>query len=203
MLSQSDLLTMIAPTKLGSRATAAEKAAILTAIARLEDRNPTPRPTEAADLLGGNWRLRYTTSGELLGLDRPPLIRLGEIYQCLRVGAGRVYNVALVNDRTPLVGQALGGLVSVAANFEVVSPRRVQVRFQRLVIGLQTWVGYGDGPEGLDRWLDRLDDPRRFAAIDATLNPEQQQGWLDVTYLDEDLRIGRGNGGSVFVLTRV
>lgn len=203
MLGKSELLALIAPTKLGNRTTAPEKAAILAAIARLEDRNPTPRPTEAAELLNGNWRLRYTTSGELLGLDRPPLIRLGDIYQCIRVGSAQVYNVARLNDRTPLLGNALGGLVSVAARFEVVSPRRVQVRFRRLVIGLQTWVGYGDGAEGLDRWLDRLDDPRRFAAIDATLNPDQQQGWLDVTYLDEDLRIGRGNGGSVFVLTRV
>ncbi|HAJ61284.1 MAG TPA: fibrillin, partial [Cyanobacteria bacterium UBA8543] len=26
--------------------------------------------------------------------------------------------------------------------------------------------------------------------------------WLDITYLDKDLRIGRGNEGSVFVLTK-
>ncbi|MGL4881863.1 MAG: PAP/fibrillin family protein, partial [Waterburya sp.] len=29
-----------------------------------------------------------------------------------------------------------------------------------------------------------------------------QKGWLDITYLDEDMRIGRGNEGNVFVLTK-
>ncbi|MFM7384513.1 MAG: PAP/fibrillin family protein, partial [Microcystaceae cyanobacterium] len=27
-------------------------------------------------------------------------------------------------------------------------------------------------------------------------------GWLETTYLDNDLRIGRGNEGSVFILAR-
>jgi hypothetical protein len=40
-------------------------------------------------------------------------------------------------------------------------------------------------------------------AIDINLNSREQQGWLDITYLDNDLRIGRGNEGSVFVLTKV
>ena len=195
MLGKSELLDAIAGTKLGTRATATEKIAILAAIARVEDHNPTPAPIEAAELLDGNWRLRYTTSRELLGIDRPPFIDVGDIYQCIRVEGARVYNVALVNDRLPL----LGGLVSVAARFEPVSSQRVQVRFSRLVLGLQRLVGY-DG--NLNRWLDRLEDPRRCLAIDATLNPTNQQGWLDVTYLDRDLRISRGNEGSVFVLTR-
>jgi len=31
-------------------------------------------------------------------------------------------------------------------------------------------------------------------------NPEN--GWLETTYLDDDIRIGRGNKGTMFVLTR-
>ena len=34
------------------------------------------------------------------------------------------------------------------------------------------------------------------------INSKNNNGWLDITYLDEDLRIGRGNEGSVFVLSR-
>jgi hypothetical protein len=34
------------------------------------------------------------------------------------------------------------------------------------------------------------------------VNNRQQTGWLDITYLDEDLRSGRGSEGSVFILAR-
>ena len=52
-------------------------------------------------------------------------------------------------------------------------------------------------------FTQRLDDPKRFPALDTRFNAEVQQGWLDITYLDDDLRIGRGNEGSVFVLKKV
>jgi PAP_fibrillin len=39
-------------------------------------------------------------------------------------------------------------------------------------------------------------------AIDFNITNRDQKGWLDITYLDDDLRIGRGNQGSVFVLTK-
>ena len=29
-----------------------------------------------------------------------------------------------------------------------------------------------------------------------------ENGWLEVTYVDDDIRIGRGNKGTMFVLTR-
>ncbi|NEP29276.1 PAP/fibrillin family protein, partial [Moorena sp. SIO3I6] len=41
-----------------------------------------------------------------------------------------------------------------------------------------------------------------FPAIEFPINRDIQQGWLEITYLDDDLRIGRGNQGSVFVLTK-
>jgi hypothetical protein len=42
-----------------------------------------------------------------------------------------------------------------------------------------------------------------LAALDVAIDTSNRDAWLDVTYLDGDLRIGRGNGGSLFVLTRV
>lgn len=32
--------------------------------------------------------------------------------------------------------------------------------------------------------------------------PEQLKGYLDITYLDDDLRLTRGDKGNIFVLTR-
>lgn len=40
-----------------------------------------------------------------------------------------------------------------------------------------------------------------FAAI-KTLKGSDVGGWLETTYLSEDMRIGRGNKGTMFVLTR-
>jgi hypothetical protein len=41
-----------------------------------------------------------------------------------------------------------------------------------------------------------------FSALAAVRGGIKDSGWLETTYLDEDLRLGRGNKGSLFVLTR-
>ena len=170
-----------------------QKQAILSAIARLEDFNPTPRPVEANNLLDGNWRLLYTTSKALLNLDRIPFYKLGQIYQCIRVETTSVYNIAEIYGLP-----YLEGLISVAAKFEPVSGRRVQVKFERSIIGLKSLIGYSS-PEN---FIQQIETDNNFMAIDVPIQSDTQQGWLDITYLDSDLRIGRGNEGSVFVLSK-
>ena len=71
----------------------------------------------------------------------------------------------------------------------------------------------GNGPgTGLQRllsyqspasFIDQIESNQNFTAISFALDSREQQGWLDITYLDSDLRIGRGNEGSVFVLAKV
>lgn len=194
MIGKAELMEAIAGKNRGLLATERDKQSILVAIAQLEDRNPTPRPVEASELLDGNWRLLYTTSKGLLNIDLLPLLKLGQIYQCIRVKTYSVYNIAEVYG-VPY----LEGLVSVAARFEPVSERRVQVKFERSIFGLQRLIGY-QSPGDL---IEQIDTGKKFVAIDINLNSREQQGWLDITYLDDDLRIGRGNEGSVFVLTKV
>ena len=92
----------------------------------------------------------------------------------------------------------LTGLVSVAAKFEPVSERRVQVKFQRSIIGLQNLIGYTTP----GNFIQQIELGKKFTAFDFPIQSEQQQGWLDITYIDNDLRIGRGNEGSVFVLSK-
>ncbi|NES67491.1 MAG: fibrillin, partial [Okeania sp. SIO2D1] len=48
-----------------------------------------------------------------------------------------------------------------------------------------------------------IESGKKFTAVDFNIQNREQKGWLDITYLDEDLRIGRGNQGNVFVLSRV
>ena len=194
MMGKAELMDAIAGKNRGLLATERDKQAILMAIARLEERNPTPRPVEASDLLDGNWRLLYTTSRSLLNIDQLPLLKLGQIYQCIRAKTKSVYNIAEVYGLP-----YLEGFVSVAARFEPVSESRVQVQFERSIFGLQRLIGY----QSPGNFIQQIETGKKFAAIDISLDSRDQQGWLDITYLDDNLRLGRGNEGSVYVLTLV
>ncbi|HEY9672217.1 MAG TPA: PAP/fibrillin family protein [Waterburya sp.] len=195
MVSKAELLEAIAGKNRGLLATEMDKTAILAAVARLEDRNPTPRPVEATELLEGNWRLLYTTSNDLLNLGRLPSVPLGQIYQCVRTATTSIYNIAEVSE-LPL----LEGLVSVVARFNPVNERRVNVKFERSIIGLRRLIDY----QSPNNFIQQLEAGKKFfPALDFGIDNRQQKAWLDITYLDSDLRIGRGNAGSVFVLTKV
>lgn len=192
-MGKVNLIDAIAGTNRGLLASESQKQAILAAISNLEDLNPTPRPLEATNLLDGDWRLIYTTSKALLNLDRVPLCKLGQIYQCIRVNTSSVYNIAEIYGLP-----YLEGLVSVAAKFEPVSQRRVQVKFHRSIVGLKRLIDYRSPRD----FIQQIEAGKKFTAFDTPLNSEKQQGWLDITYIDSDLRVGRGNEGSVFVLSK-
>jgi hypothetical protein len=197
MLGKTELLEAIAATNRGILADEADRLAIQSLATRLEGFNPTPQPLAAQDKLTGIWRLLYTTSQELLGIDRLPLYKLGQIYQCVYLDEARIYNIAEV-----LGLPYLNGLVAVAARFEAVSEKRVNVGFERGVFGLQTALGY-QGPQAFIQKLQTQDKFPLWQGLDFQINRDRQSGWLEVTYLDDDLRIGRGNQGSLFVLRKV
>ena len=92
MSKKAELLEAIAGKNRGLLANEIDNVRVLSAIQQLEDDNPTRKPLEAKDLLNGDWRLLYTTSKGILGLDRFPLFKLGQIYQCIRVSEAKVYN---------------------------------------------------------------------------------------------------------------
>ncbi|MEL6602919.1 MAG: PAP/fibrillin family protein [Cyanobacteria bacterium J06614_10] len=225
MLSKIDLKNAIAAKNRGILATEADRQVIASIIARVEDTNPTPEPLSAPELLAGDWRLLYTTSQELLGIDRVPLASLGNIYQCVRPKQSRIYNIAEVKS-LPLCE----GLVSVVASFSpapaewpvpsasagsasasgasggsvavaALSTSKVNVKFERAVFGLQRALGY-TGPAQHIRKLEAAERVGFLQGVDFSISSDREPGWLKITYLDEDLRIGRGNQGSLFVLTK-
>ncbi len=194
-ITKAQLVDLLIGSNLGIGESDTEREERLGAIAALEPQNPTLIPTTAGDRLTGDWKLLYTTSRGILGLNRPPFLKLGTVYQSVRAAEKRIYNIAEVNNNLSF----LAGVVSVGANFEVLSHTRVQVKFERAVVGLKNWIQYA-GPE---TFTERLDAPKRQPALDTNFEQEKQQGWLEITKLDDDLRIGRGNEGSVFVLKKV
>jgi hypothetical protein len=191
MLGKAELLAAIAGKNRGILASVTDQQAILALAAQLEDRNLIPNPLEAQQLIG-DWQLLYTSSSELLGLDRFPLVNLGNIYQCIR--PGWVYNIAEIKS---LPG--LPGLVSVAAVLTPLSIQRVQVQFQRSIVGLQRWLGY----QSPASWITQIEAGRKFAPFDFQLPVTNRQAWLDITYLDENLRISRGNQGNLYILSKL
>ena len=194
---KTQLLAEIATKDRGIQATPTEKQAILATVTALESRNPHPRPlTTAIDLLAGDWRLLYTSSQSLLGIDKFPLVKLGTIYQCLRPTTSAVYNIAEVSSIIP----GLNGIVSIVAKFTPTSESRVNVEFNRSVIGLQKLIDYSTP----DRLITAIENGQKFTAIDLPINRKESRApaWLEITYIDESMRISRGNEGSIFVLTK-
>jgi hypothetical protein len=193
MDAKAKLLETIAGRNRGLLATETDRVQILGAIEQLEDHNPYPNPLEAKHLLAGNWRLLFTSSRGILGLDRLPFFQLGQIYQYLDLAGAKLYNIA------EIVGVPwLEGAVIVSATFEPLSARRVMVNFQRSILGLQRFLNYRSPQE----FIEAIEGGKKFPPLDFSFDNREQKGWLDITYLDEDLRIGRGSEGSVFILAK-
>jgi PAP_fibrillin len=193
MTAPTDLLDILANKNRGLAANAHDQQLIAAAIALAEASNPTPNPIEHPDLLNGDWRLLYTTSSSLLNLGRIPLTQLGNIYQCIRTDASRVYNIAEINSLP-----YLSSMVSVVAKFAPLNGQRVQVNFIRSIAGLQKMLNY----QSPTIWIDHLNSGQKLPAIDFPINSPNPDSWLDTTYLDQTMRISRGNQGSVFVLVK-
>jgi hypothetical protein len=193
MNEKAKLLEAIAGKNRGLLVTEKDRVKVLAAVEQLEDHNPNPKPLETKHLLDGNWRLLYTSSRSILGLDRVPLLQLGQIYQCIRMAEAKLYNIAEIMG-LPF----LEGIVSVTASFEPVSDRRVNVKFERSIIGLQRLLGY----QSSHQFIEQIQAGKKFFPLDFSLEGREQKGWLEITYLDEDLRIGRGNEGNVFILAK-
>ncbi|EFN54311.1 hypothetical protein CHLNCDRAFT_11571, partial [Chlorella variabilis] len=182
----------------------------------LEALNPTPEPNEARQALGGTWRLAYTSNSELvalLALARLPLVRVGEITQSIDPMGQTVEN--RVELEAPLSKTSL----SATATFEVRSSKLLQVSFEEGRVATPQLLADLQLPASLDLLGQQIDlaplqGPLRSALgtlggllsqvpdLRIPVRNVQASSWLLNTYLDDSLRITRGDGGSVFVLVR-
>ena len=109
-------------------------------------------------------------------------VRLGDFVQRIDVAASLA-----VNEVTFVVAGlgALRGALTVEASFSPASDARVDITFQRATLA----------PPQLET-LFRAN----YALLLSIFNPD---GWLDVTYVDAELRVGRDDKGNIFVLERM
>ncbi len=160
----------------------------------LEGLNPNLYPlVHAPALLAGTWRLLYSTAREIRSLDSLPLgLKVGRVYQQIDVSQKSFFNLAFVNHPLGLVS----GYVKVTASFEPAkvngSPmpdKRINVYFDKRYLSINKIIGIQ---------TPQLDP---FKVVQAR-SPQGRIPYLDITYLDETLRIGRGGEGSLFILVK-
>ncbi|XP_020220820.1 plastid-lipid-associated protein, chloroplastic [Cajanus cajan] len=203
----------------GLKASSETRAEIVELITQLEAKNPNPAPTDALTLLNGKWILAYTSFAglfPLLSRGTLPLVKVEEISQTIDSQNFTVQNS--VQFAGPLATTS----ISTNAKFEVRSPQRVQIKFEEGIIGTPQLTDSLEIPENVE-FLGQKIDLTPFKGILTSvqdtassvvktissrpplkipISNSNAQSWLLTTYLDEDLRISRGDGGSVFVLIK-
>lgn len=156
----------------------------------VEDENPVTEPTaNNAEAAAGSWRLLYTNL-EILGRKRiklaiatsrkPGFAKLGDFWQVINPASMESKNIVEFKIMTGGTGT-----FTICAGYEPVSASRVNVTTTSAVLE----------PAALEKLLGQ-----NKALLTRIFNPE---GYLDITYVDESMRIGRDNKGHVFVLERV
>ncbi|EPS69991.1 hypothetical protein M569_04771 [Genlisea aurea] len=192
---------------LGFRASAEIRAEALELVSQLEAVNPTPAPTEAAALLDGNWILVFTAFSELLPLlavNAIPSVKVERIVQSIDTNSLAIENSATIS--TPLSTSSFTS----SASFEVRTPFRIQVQFKEATFKppeIKSRIDLPGQNINLQQILAPLEGGlENLARIVSGLSPltvpvPRTSSWLLITYLDEDVRISRGDGG-LFVLVK-
>ncbi|GAX82991.1 hypothetical protein CEUSTIGMA_g10418.t1 [Chlamydomonas eustigma] len=199
------------------------RAEINELISQLEAKNPTPNPTEVLEALTGDWKLIYTSNSSLmavLALSRLPFVEVGDITQKIDSSTLTVENKVQLS--VPFSRTAF----STTASFEVRSPKRLQLRLNKGGIQtpeLLTDIELPVNVTVLGQALDLTQLKQALAPVNEQVKgvlgqvnnlmsqtPDLQfdipsdraQTWQLNTYVDEDTRISRGDGGSVFIYVR-
>lgn len=198
---KAQLLSLVAAS---NRATDKSKdEAIVAAFEALEKLNPCTAPLESP-LLKGEWELIWTTSDSILGLSRPWLFRpraRKPILQYLDPANGFARNL----EYTPL------GKNRVEATIVPLSEDQLETfanRSPRKGLKFKTDNSPGGTylPKGVDVKKNTVGVKFNKFIILGLIHvkaPEKARGILQVTYLDDTLRLSRGDRGNLFVLRKV
>ncbi|KAJ0434591.1 putative plastid-lipid-associated protein [Helianthus annuus] len=218
-LLKKQLVDSFYGTNRGLSATSETRAEVVELITQLEAKNPTPAPTEALPLLNGKWILAYTSFlglYPLLSRGSLPVVKVEEISQTIDSENFTVQN--------SVVFSGLGSTTAITTNakFEVRSPKRVQIKFDEGIIGtpqLTDSIVLPENVEVLGQKFDLSPFKGLITSVQDTasnvaktisnqpplkfsISQTNAESWLLTTYLDEELRISRSDGGSVFVLLK-
>ena len=176
---------------------------IYETVAALESVSPLPplsNSTRAVETLNGDWQLIYSDASEITRIVKLPLgFSLGPVFQPINVTDGRFENQALIKHKLRLAS----GHTRVMAKFwlapigevnragVVNDGSRANVQFQKVIFTLRRFL-----------FVPTFGKVRKTAI---PKGPSEKKGvvpCIDVTYLDDELRISQGGDGSLFILVR-
>lgn len=160
----------------------------------LEALNPNLYPLlYCPQLLDGVWQLNYATAGEIRRLSSLKYgLQVGAVYQVIDLKSQSFFNQAFVTHNLGLIS----GYVLVTAVFEAAkdnsSPlpnQTLNINFKKRYLSIQK--------------IAQINTPNLdpFKIVPAN-NPRQRVPSFKITYLDEDLRIGRGGDGGLYILSK-
>eukprot|EP00850_Spirogloea_muscicola_P005427 SM000025S08322 [mRNA] locus=s25:16680:18798:- [translate_table: standard] len=177
------------------RTSSQQRQRALELLQALEKCNPTSDPI-MSPLVSGTWTLLYTaptdeaTVDKFAGTEEGPFlarVKPAAFDTVKQTGSTQVIdtNRMKVDNIANFTFFGMPGSLCINGSFEKSPPLpgrgavRLNVVFEKFVVRV--------GPLG---------------PVTMPLGWIQPKGWVDTTYLDEDLRIGRGDKGSIFVATR-
>lgn len=213
--NEMQLLQTISNTGNGKNADIETQVRVLSIVRQMEMDSP-PSPTlltnlDEAKILDGDWYLQYTAPSEIDGVNPDDKwvamdasegdsnIETRKFNTAGSVSGGGIpvdasntvamQSFDIDNARVQNVITTGLGIVTVGGTYSqsLSSPLRALVAFDTAKIDLTI---------GLTVDISFLFDIRAF------IKGSRNAGWLETTYLSNDMRIGRGNKGSMFILTR-
>lgn len=219
-----ELLESISNTNNGKTATTTQQRSVLSLVRQIETKDPPPTTlfTDAAQirLLQGVWFLKYTSpssiddddadagDGDATAADEwtpsiaeDPRIETGQIRSRGSVSAAGI--TVDVSDRdTRQILDFEGGRSTIR--------NEVELDFATVVVGgglNPSDLVYNRAVASFTECKFKFNtgfvlDLSFLFTILSILRGTPEAGWLETTYVDEDLRIGRGNKGTMFILTR-
>ncbi|KAF3642544.1 putative plastid-lipid-associated protein 4, chloroplastic [Capsicum annuum] len=175
-----ELLEAIAPLDRGAEATPEDQKLVDQAghiASKLEAANKVKEPLKSS-LLNGKWELLYTTSQSILQtkVSDKALVRLllWQRPKFLRAN-GKIYQAINTDTLRAQNIETWPFFNQASADLIPLNARRVAVKF----------------------------DSFKIAGLIPIKNRGSGRGQLEITYLDEELRISRGNQGNLFILRMV
>jgi hypothetical protein len=164
-------------------------------IERLTTESPAPALGKVFQQIAGFWECVFTSSRFVLDLDKLPGLTLSGVYQSVAIDdelSGHYFNIAELT-RGGKVKSVCGEVADIRPS--PVGPGRIDVEYQWFYFAMRIISEY-EGPRAIAAALESNRLRRRMRI------PFHRSGWQSILYLDNELRVVRGNQGGLFVLVR-
>lgn len=193
---KQELITISETSEIGFNSNPNTKEQIEKLATSLEAINPTLEPTKHLDLIEGRWRLLYSTFGleKETTLKRLSFGKLPDVNVTVTGIFQEVYTgTQLYNNLIEFTTEShISGMTIVAGRYTVENSHRLNIDF------LETTVNNANNDACDDEFHEVLGiKDKSLLSAKLAFN-----GWSDITYMDENLRLMRGNQKNLYVLVR-